>query len=235
MPDANHIHQQNSPQNTKTSRLAGGFALSRIDLKLSVKLAGDFPRSSTWKFFRYNILKRRKLPRWLELHEGSWAAPDKMGDRLIYGLFGIWQDRFLGLTNFKINVERNFKLSVRFFLEMRCQNFSSQEIAFIWVQIKINNARCITRLIARRPQGFCSSNSLESCAYCRWNKLSLGLDALASDYEVNRTKNEFMLRSLPKLMGANFEKSQLFTSHAAKENKSNCKLLKICQFFSPRF
>ena len=51
---------------------------------------------------------------------------------------------------------------------------------------------------------------------------------LASDYEVNRTKNEFMLRSRPKLMEADFEKSQLFTSHAAKENKSNCKLLKIC-------
>ena len=49
---------------------------------------------------------------------------------------------------------------------------------------------------------------------------------LASDYEVNRTKNEFMLRSRPKLMEADFEKSQLFTSHAAKENKSNCKLLK---------
>ena len=58
---------------------------------------------------------------------------------------------------------------------------------------------------------------------------------LASDYEVNRTKNEFMLRSRPKLMEADFEKSQLFTSHAAKENKSNCKLLKICWFFSPRF
>ena len=81
----------------------------------------------------------------------------------------------------------------------------------------------------------CARVLLESSAYCRWNKLSLGLDALASDYEVNRTKNEFMLRSQPKLMEADFEKSQLFTSHAAKENKSNCTLLKICWFFSPRF
>ena len=75
--------------------------------------------------------------------------------------FDIWQDRFLGLINFKINDKRNFKLSVCFFLEMWCQNFSSREIAFIWIQIKINNARCITRLIARRPRGFCSSIAWE--------------------------------------------------------------------------
>lgn len=125
------------------------------------KISRRFSAFLNVKLFRYDLLKRRKLPRWLELHEGGLSGPRQNARQVNLRAFDIWQDRFLGLINFKINVERNFKLSVRFFLEMRCQNFSSREIAFIWVQIKINNARCITWLIARRPRGFCSSIAWE--------------------------------------------------------------------------
>ena len=84
------------------------------------KISRRFSAFLNVKLFQYDLLKRRKLPRWLELHEGRLSRPRQNARQVNLRAFDIWQDCFLGLINFKINVERNFKLSVRFFLEMRC-------------------------------------------------------------------------------------------------------------------
>jgi len=93
MPDANDMQPTEKSRlkvcflYRKTSRLAGGFNVVRIDLKLSVKVGTIFLRLRRYYFsIKWDFWRRRKCPRRL-LHEGGLSGPKQSVQKYLTGFW----------------------------------------------------------------------------------------------------------------------------------------------------